>query len=312
MESSGPDFQLCLLQAWTGVFGPIKVIKIRLKYFSTVLTVERQELHPKQYGWVLRAKPSHLCSVFRFSCSGTFWAWKIRQDSIEIFYCRIDEERYELHPKHCGYVLGAKRSYPGPVFNFVCSKHVPVVSGHGKVLKTWLKHFLAVMTGNDKNCTPNVVGMFRVQNEVFRARFSTLPAPGLFMCVSDLEKSSKFDWNIFQLYWRETRRTTPQTLLVCFGCKKESVGAGFQLCRLQACFGRVQTRKSHQNSTETFFSRTDGKHWELHPKQCGYVSGAKPSHLSPVFNFFCYGAFWAQKSRQNSTEIFNRHIDEKQ
>jgi len=48
---------------------------------------------------------------------------------------------------------------------------VPVVSGPGKVIKIRLKHFSAVLTGNNKNCTPNIVGMFRVQNGVIRARW---------------------------------------------------------------------------------------------------------------------------------------------
>jgi len=46
---------------------------------------------------------------------------------------------------------------------------------------------------NDKKRIPNVVGMFRVQNRIIRAKFSTLPAPGMFQWRPDLEKSSKVD-----------------------------------------------------------------------------------------------------------------------
>jgi len=52
----------------------------------------------------------------------------------------------------------------------------PVVFGPENVVKIKLKQFLAVLKGNDKNCTLNCVGIFRVQNQVIRARFSILPA----------------------------------------------------------------------------------------------------------------------------------------
>ena len=54
-----------------------------------------------------------------------------------------------------------------------------VVFGLGKVVKIRPKHFSVVLTRNGKNCTPNRVGTFRVQNRVIRAWFSTLPARGL-------------------------------------------------------------------------------------------------------------------------------------
>ena len=110
--------------------------------------------------------------------------------------------------------------------NFACSRPVPVVTRPEKVIKIRPQHSSDVLTGNNKNCTPNIRGMFRVQNGVIRARFSTSPAPCLFLWCLDPEKSSKFDWNIFQLYWRETIRTAPQTLWVCFGCKMESSEPG--------------------------------------------------------------------------------------
>jgi len=50
-----------------------------------------------------------------------------------------------------------------------------VVFGLEKVAKIRSKLFLVVLMGNDKNCTVNRVGIFQVQNQIMRARFSTLP-----------------------------------------------------------------------------------------------------------------------------------------
>jgi len=70
-----------------------------------------------------------------------------------------------------------------------------VVPKPEKVVKIQPKHFLVVLAGNDKNCTLKSVGMFWSQNQVIWAPFSTFPAP----LVSEPEKSSKFNRNIFQL-----------------------------------------------------------------------------------------------------------------
>ena len=78
--------------------------------------------------------------------------------------------------KHCENVSGAIPSHLGPVFNFKCSGGF----GPGKVIKIQLKQFLAILTRNDKNCTLNRVGIFRVQNQVIRAQFSILPAMMVF------------------------------------------------------------------------------------------------------------------------------------
>jgi len=148
--------------------------------------------------------------------------------------------------------------------NLACSGHALVVPVPGKVVKIRPKHFSTVLTGNDKNNTTNYVGMFRVQNRVIWARFSTLPTlvvlvpekvikiqPKLFLAIvatndknytpnyvgmfllqnrvirprcSNLvasglhwwypgpERSSKFDPNIFQPYWRETIKTAPKPI----------------------------------------------------------------------------------------------------
>jgi len=76
-----------------------------------------------------------------------------------------------------------KPSHPGSIFNFVYSN-----GGQArKRCQNSTETFLIVLTWNDKNCTPKSVGMFRVQNRVIWARFSTLPAP----VVLELEKVVK-------------------------------------------------------------------------------------------------------------------------
>jgi len=182
------------------------------------------------------------------------------------------------------------------------------VSGPGKVIKIWLKHFSAVLTGVDKNCTPNTVGMFQMQNGVIRARFSTLPTLGLFWggvwtwkshqnspetCfihtegkqlelhlkhygyVSGAKSSHLCPISTFpalllsipakvvkirlKSVLSRTDRNCTHTLWECSWCKTESFEPDFLLRLVQTCSGGIRTRKSHQNSTETFFSRTDGK-----------------------------------------------------
>jgi len=102
----------------------------------------------------------------------------------------------KLHSKLCGCVSGVKRIHPYPVYNFASFGPVLVVFGSGKIVKIGSKHLSAVMMGNDKNYTPISGGLFRVQNQVIRARFSTLLARGLLGGV----RAGKFDRNIFQLY----------------------------------------------------------------------------------------------------------------
>jgi len=66
---------------------------------------------------------------------------------------------------------------------------------------------------------PKHCGYVWVQNGVIRGRFSTSPARGLFRWCPDLEKSLKFDQNIFQPYWRETIRTQPKHCGYVLGAK---------------------------------------------------------------------------------------------
>ena len=149
-------------------------------------------------------------------------------------------------PKKCRYVSGTKSSNLGPVFNFSCSSGART----RKVVKTRSKHFSTVLTRNDKNCTSKSVGMFRVQNWVFRTRFSTWP-------------------------------TT------------------------------VVSWKSPQNSAKTFFNCTDWKRYKLHHELGGYVSSAKLNHLGLAFHFTCSGGARAWKSRRNSTKTVFSNTDDR-
>jgi len=128
-----------------------------------------------------------------------------------------------MHPKHCHYVLGAKRSHLDPISNFVSSRPVPVVFGPRKVVKIWLKHSSAILTENDKNHTPNSVVCFGCKID------SSVPdfQPFQLWCFPGPKKLSKFDRNIFLVYGQETMRTTPQIVCLCFGSKTYSSKLGF-------------------------------------------------------------------------------------
>jgi len=78
-----------------------------------------------------------------------------------------------------------------------------------KVIKIWQKHF-SKMTRNNKNCTPNCAGMFRVQNRV------------------------KILLKHFSVVLTKTIRFAPQTVWVSLRCQTESSEPGFPLCMLLA------------------------------------------------------------------------------
>ena len=97
----------------------------------------------------------------------------------------------------------------------------------GKVVKIRPKQFSNVLKENDKNSTPNIMGMFRVQNGVIRAQFWTSPVSSLFWSCTDPKKSSTFDWNFFQPYSRETIRTAPQNIVGMFWVKNRLICVRF-------------------------------------------------------------------------------------
>jgi len=85
-ESSGTDFQLCVLHGARAR----KVVKIWPKHFQPYWR-ETIETVP-QTVCVSCAKRSYLGPVFNFGCASGARAWKSRQNSSEIFF-RIDGKR---------------------------------------------------------------------------------------------------------------------------------------------------------------------------------------------------------------------------
>jgi len=136
------------------------------------------------------------------------------------------------------------------------------------------------MMGDDKNCTPNSVGLFCVQNQVIRAWLSTLPARGLLWWCPDPEMSSKFGWNFFLQHWLKMIRTAPKQCgfktessdpIFNFTCSKPTLVVSgavkvveiwpkkFSVILLRACTVDFRARKSHQNLIETLFSHNEWK-----------------------------------------------------
>jgi len=219
IESSGPDFQLYQLLWYPGLeksstFGR----NIFQLYWLKTLWISPQIM------WVcFGCKLSHPGPVFNFTCSSGAWARKSGQNSTKTVFSNIQDKRLELHPKHWGYVSGAKPGHPSPVIILAFPRHALVVPGPRKVFKIGRKHCLAVLMGNDKTTPQKSVSMFRAVNRVIWGLFSTFPV----LVVPGPEKSSKLDRNIFRPYWWEMIRIAPQSVSVCFGCKIESSGLDF-------------------------------------------------------------------------------------
>jgi len=66
--------------------------------------------------------------------------------------------------------VGIFRVQTGVIWAPFSALHAPSALGGDKVVNIQLKHFLAVLMANDKNCIPNSVGIFWVQNRVILAR----------------------------------------------------------------------------------------------------------------------------------------------
>jgi len=99
-----------------------------------------------------------------------------------------------------------------------------MVPGPGKVIKIWSKIFLAILTGNDTNCTPNSVDMFRLQNRVIHARFSTLPAP----VKLGPGKVVKIRPKPFSLTLTENDKNWTTKCVGMFWMQNRVIGSGFQ------------------------------------------------------------------------------------
>jgi len=211
--------------------GPGKVVKIRMKYFSIVLTGNDKNCTPNIVGMfrlqnrVIRAWFSNLPALGQFR-----WFPDPKNSS------KFDRSILQW------YWQETIRTTPQTVWECFGSK-------------IWPKYFFAVLMLTKKHCTPNNVGIFRVQNRVIRARFSTLPLLSLFRWCSDPESHQNLT-EIFQPYYQETIRTAPETLWVCFECKTKSFMPGIQLFQLR-CF--LVPEKSSKVFRNIFFCRTNGK-----------------------------------------------------
>jgi len=130
----------------------------------------------KEYGYVSAAKPSHSSPVFNFTALVVFRARKVVKIRLKHFsVVLMGNDRNCTLNRVCIF-----RVQNHVIQTWFSTLLVLVVFGLGKVVKIRPKHFSVVLTGNSKNCTPNRVGMFRVQNRVIQARFSALPAPLVF------------------------------------------------------------------------------------------------------------------------------------
>jgi len=107
------------------------------------------------------------------------------------------------------------------VFNISCSGGARTQN----VAKNRAKHFSTVLRRNDKNSTPKSVGMFRVQNRVLRAQFSTLPAA----VVPGLGKVVKIRLKQFSTVLTENDMNITTNYVGMFRVQTESSGTDFPL-----------------------------------------------------------------------------------
>ena len=126
---------------------------------------------PKKCGYVSGCKPSHLGPVFNFACSGGTRTRKVVKTRTKLFSTVLMRNDKNCTPKSVGMFRMQNRVFQAQFSTFPAA----VVPGPGKLVKIQPKYFSTVLTENDMNCTTNYVGMFRVQNWVIRAQFSTLP-----------------------------------------------------------------------------------------------------------------------------------------
>jgi len=191
--------------------------------------------------------------------------------------------------------LGAEPSYTGLIFKFPCSGGTESRKKSSKFDRNiFLPYWLETIT-----IASQKVWYVWGTKPSHLALFSTFPTP----VVPGPEKVVKTCPRPFlHVRMRNDKKCVPNRVDMFWVPKPSHPGPVFNF----ACSGGAWARKSCQNPIETNFSRIDGKWKELHPKKCGYISGAKPSHTGPIFISACSGGRRARKSLQNSTETFFR------
>jgi len=128
----------------------------------------------------------------------------------------------------------------------------PLVLRPEIVVKTWQNYFSIVLTGNDRNCTTNCVDKFRVRNIVIYARFSTLVVPVVARPGKVVKIRLK---HFFAVPMRNDTNCIPKSVGMFQALNRVIYTPIFNF----TCSGGARARKSRQNSTQTFFSHTDGK-----------------------------------------------------
>ena len=194
------------------VFEPGKVGKIWSKHFSTAVTENYKNCTPNSVG------PARVVS-------GPKKVTKIRTKH---FSAVLMGNNRNCTQKSLGMFWLQNRV----IWVWFSTLPSSVVFRPEKVAKIRSKHFLAAVTRNYKNCTPNNVGS----------------APML----SSLAKVVKIRLYNFKSYRREMIRTAPQIVWVWLWYKTKSSRPSFQLSLLGACSGGVRARKFCKNLTEIF------------------------------------------------------------
>jgi len=141
-----------------------------------------------------------------------------------------------------------KPSHPGPIFNFICSGG----AWAQKSCQNPTEQVLAVLMGNEKNCTPKSVGMFRALIRFIRARFSTLHAP----VVPGLEKVVNIRPKHFSAVLIGNDKKCVPNNVGMFWLQNRVIRAGFSVFPAPVV---LSPEKRRQNSTELLFNHTDGK-----------------------------------------------------
>jgi len=156
-----------------------------------------------------------------------------------------------LHAKKCGNVSGAKSSHLALFSTFLAS----AVLEPEKVVKIRPNYLSIVLTGNERNCATNCIGMFQAPNILIQAKFSTLGAPvmpGLGKVVKIQPK------HFFVVLIGNDKICTPKSVGM-FRALNRVIGAVFNF----SCSGGVRALKSREKLSEIVFTHKDEKRQEM-------------------------------------------------
>jgi len=204
--------------------GPGKVVKIRPKHFSTILTENNKNC------------ATNYVVMFRVQ-NWVILAWFSALPALVVLglvkVVKIDENSFQEHwrqtirtvPWIVWVCFWSKTGSSRPDYQLSQLWAYSGAARTRKVVKIWPKHFSTVLTEGIRIAPQKVWVCFGCKTESFGPIFQLC----LLLWSSGLEKLSKSDRNIFQLYWPKKIRTAPQTIWVRFGSKTDSSWPGFQL-----------------------------------------------------------------------------------